>query len=337
MTLAVSLPRRKPHPTRSGRDPTIARKRHEFTEARPFGLDAGAASLSRDTRDSRSLDAGVCFGNALADSKRRRGLGNSIGGCDPLGGNGSSGGAISFHVFCSDTFGTASATGSAGIGHAGASATAATFDPFSGFASEPGASGLYSDTVIFHASDPIGFPGGIAVSLNLEFAGTLTSTLEAGAVVGVLVQINGVTVANLHDTTDNGTDTSCNSSFLGGEGCANPATDGKVTSQDTDGVPLDTPVTFLFSVEVSAGSSGAASASAVYGDSLDLPIGIDVFNLPEGVTANAPDSNIVNNRFVLPTTSVPEPSTWAMMLLGFASLGFAGYRRARAGRTKLGA
>jgi hypothetical protein len=26
---------------------------------------------------------------------------------------------------------------------------------------------------------------------------------------------------------------------------------------------------------------------------------------------------------------VPEPSTWAMMLMGFAGLGFAGYRRAR--------
>ena len=28
--------------------------------------------------------------------------------------------------------------------------------------------------------------------------------------------------------------------------------------------------------------------------------------------------------------AVPEPSTWAMMLLGFAGLGFAGYRRAKA-------
>jgi hypothetical protein len=28
----------------------------------------------------------------------------------------------------------------------------------------------------------------------------------------------------------------------------------------------------------------------------------------------------------------PEPSPWAMMLLGFAGLGFAGHRRARAGR-----
>jgi hypothetical protein len=33
--------------------------------------------------------------------------------------------------------------------------------------------------------------------------------------------------------------------------------------------------------------------------------------------------------------SVPEPSTWAMMLLGFAGLGFAGYRRAKAGHAAL--
>jgi hypothetical protein len=30
---------------------------------------------------------------------------------------------------------------------------------------------------------------------------------------------------------------------------------------------------------------------------------------------------------------VPEPSTWAMMLLGFAGLGFAGYRKANSGQT----
>jgi len=32
---------------------------------------------------------------------------------------------------------------------------------------------------------------------------------------------------------------------------------------------------------------------------------------------------------------VPEPSTWAMMLLGFAGLGFTGYRRVKAGDTTL--
>jgi PEP-CTERM motif len=29
------------------------------------------------------------------------------------------------------------------------------------------------------------------------------------------------------------------------------------------------------------------------------------------------------------TVGTPEPSTWAMMLVGFAGLGFAGYRRTR--------
>ena len=37
-----------------------------------------------------------------------------------------------------------------------------------------------------------------------------------------------------------------------------------------------------------------------------------------------------NAAFSLTGSVVPEPSTWAMMLLGFAGLGFAGYRRTRA-------
>jgi hypothetical protein len=32
---------------------------------------------------------------------------------------------------------------------------------------------------------------------------------------------------------------------------------------------------------------------------------------------------------VTTTSGVPEPSTWAMMFIGFAGLGFAGYRKAR--------
>jgi hypothetical protein len=32
-------------------------------------------------------------------------------------------------------------------------------------------------------------------------------------------------------------------------------------------------------------------------------------------------------------SSVPEPSTWAMMMLGFASLGYAAFRRSSKTRT----
>jgi hypothetical protein len=31
----------------------------------------------------------------------------------------------------------------------------------------------------------------------------------------------------------------------------------------------------------------------------------------------------------LPPTTVPQPSIWAMMLAGFAGLGFVGFRRSR--------
>ena len=39
-----------------------------------------------------------------------------------------------------------------------------------------------------------------------------------------------------------------------------------------------------------------------------------------------------NAAFSLTGSVVPEPSTWAMMLLGFAGLGFAGYRQTRKAR-----
>jgi hypothetical protein len=33
--------------------------------------------------------------------------------------------------------------------------------------------------------------------------------------------------------------------------------------------------------------------------------------------------------FTLVSGAIPEPSTWAMILLGFAGIGFAGYRKAK--------
>jgi hypothetical protein len=38
---------------------------------------------------------------------------------------------------------------------------------------------------------------------------------------------------------------------------------------------------------------------------------------------------VFNETFSLTGAVIPEPSTWAMMLLGFAGLGFAGWRHAR--------
>jgi hypothetical protein len=48
-----------------------------------------------------------------------------------------------------------------------------------------------------------------------------------------------------------------------------------------------------------------------------------------------PESSTWGESEVIALTPVPESSTWAMMLLGFAGLALAGYRRAKAGQAIL--
>jgi hypothetical protein len=59
-----------------------------------------------------------------------------------------------------------------------------------------------------------------------------------------------------------------------------------------------------------------------------LRVGTDIVG-PPATGGTAPTFNAA---FSLSGSVVPEPSTWAMMLLGFAGLGFAGYRHARKAR-----
>ena len=51
--------------------------------------------------------------------------------------------------------------------------------------------------------------------------------------------------------------------------------------------------------------------------------------MPQGGAAGdyITSASVVGVALASGTLTVPEPSTWAMMLLGFAGLGFAGYRR----------
>ena len=55
-----------------------------------------------------------------------------------------------------------------------------------------------------------------------------------------------------------------------------------------------------------------------------------IFDLAPGTTTSP-----ITDEFSVSATVIPEPSTWAMMLLGFAGLAFSGYRRARAGHATL--
>jgi hypothetical protein len=73
-------------------------------------------------------------------------------------------------------------------------------------------------------------------------------------------------------------------------------------------------VIFEVQMQINAGAFASGSAQA----SVD-----PVFSVPAGYSLEF--SPGVGNL----ASTVPEPPTWAMMLLGFAGLGFAGYRASR--------
>jgi hypothetical protein len=105
------------------------------------------------------------------------------------------------------------------------------------------------------------------------------------------------------------------------------------------------PVTVMLNLATNANvmaNDGSGSATVNFFDPLSFPTDGPVFNFFDlsgnpisGWTANSDDGCIVNNAFVCGSItapgSVPELSTWAMMLAGFAGLGFASYWRSKKG------
>lgn len=96
-------------------------------------------------------------------------------------------------------------------------------------------------------------------------------------------------------------------------------------------VPLNTATTIELQLRISLVSTlqatvaGEATGSAFFNQTLSFSTDGDVFNLPEGYTANSVSAGIINNDY----NAVPEPSTTAMLAL--ASVGFVLWLRRGAG------
>jgi PEP-CTERM motif len=56
--------------------------------------------------------------------------------------------------------------------------------------------------------------------------------------------------------------------------------------------------------------------------------GLDIFSGTNGKTGFV---DFTGNLTPTPTAAVPEPATWAMMVLGFCGVGFMAYRRKDSG------
>ena len=84
-------------------------------------------------------------------------------------------------------------------------------------------------------------------------------------------------------------------------------------------VGVGVPVPININLRVDGVATLGATGTANFLNSLDFPL-TDIFNLPVGFTVNDPDMFIVNNNFVPPRSSVPEPASLSMFGVGLAAL-----------------
>jgi hypothetical protein len=87
---------------------------------------------------------------------------------------------------------------------------------------------------------------------------------------------------------------------------------------------FDTSSSVIFTSSFLA-ANGATAASAFGALLAGLQAGEAYFDIHTNVTNNFPNPEDI--RGFLQASAVPEPSTWAMMILGFAGIGYMTYRR----------
>ena len=232
---------------------------------------------------------------------------------------------------CSDTSASFGATGAAlsdaSAGHVGATANVATIGSAAG-ANMQGTA-IYSDLFIFHSSNPT--QTSTTISLNLNALGTMAvGGPFAVASVDLQASFNGSLVGEITSSKNTTAPATCSSTFGGGAGCTGAIfSGGNVTTQSVL-VGLGTSVLVQLRLDASVSSSaGGSSASSEFSNSLDFLIGSALFNLPDGVTVDAPDSFVFNNIFAPPTSATPLPAALPLFAGGLGVIGLLARRRTR--------
>ncbi len=160
------------------------------------------------------------------------------------------------------------------------------------------------------------FPGSTRGQLTLDGALISVGTGDAGLTISETE--DGFTLPPPYSLTSSSTGFFVNQPSGGGH-TASSSFNGASTptySVLSDGIGTNTQVN-MATMEVSTVTPYTVSNTIIFG-------------LAPGTTTSP-----ITDEFSVSATVVPEPSTWAMMLLGFAGLAFSGYRRARAGHATL--
>ncbi len=158
--------------------------------------------------------------------------------------------------------------------------------------------------------DLVDSPAG-TTAYNLLFTATATETT---------LSVAGYDVVSFEDVLYNSVGTSGGPNLLGGSWSFTPAASGSLAYPFDDG----TSVPGLIFGGLSVGyydtfsQTFATTPGETYGYSFTFTHGHE-----------GPSELVVTATAAAATPTVPEPSTWAMLLLGFIGLGFAGYRGSR--------
>jgi len=246
--------------------------------------------------------------------------------CGSVSENGSS--PVSDSLVCSPIGGASLLDGGAAVtfGYVGGSTRAAVGSGYVGTSFGIGTQSTFTDFVTFTSLDPT--VTSVLFSANLAYSGTMNATAFAGASVDLAYSLSGATSGFIFAAnTNNGV---ARNDFAVVNGSVSATSSNALLNTGTFLAPVNTPLLMTLQLSTFAGVGGSSfpeSASSLFSNSFQIPIGIDAFVLPAGVTANA-GTWLVNNRRVGEEASVvPEPGTWALVALGLC--GSAMMRRRR--------
>lgn len=247
--------------------------------------------------------------------------GASCGGAD----TGISTSPVSRDVTCSTgTPGLLDARAAALFGHVGGSSGASVGGGYFGSSFGINTTSQFSDFVTFTSTDPNVTSALIAA--NLAFSGTMNATSFAFTNVGLFYHLDGGSSFHFFAASQDGVN---NPHFNIVQGSVSSTVSNALLQTAMFSVPMNVPMRMTLRLDTGAGVGGSGSpesARTEFSNSFEVPLGMDAFVLPAGVTANAGDW-LVNNRRVGGLGAIPEPSTWAMLILGFGVVGASLRRR----------
>jgi len=224
-------------------------------------------------------------------------------------------------IVCSPIGGASLLAGQAAatFGHVGGSTSAAVGAGYFGTAFGISTRSTFEDFVTFSSEDDS--VTHVLVAANLAFSGAMNSTAFATGSVDLMYSLSGVIPTRLFSANDDSG--VIRNDFGVAQGSVSGTVNNALLRTGAFLAPVDTPLLMSLTLITGAGVGGSGSpesATSHFSNSFEIPLGMDAFVLADGVTANA-GAWLVDNRRVGPTTAVPEPATWAMLLMGFGGLG----------------